>query len=74
MNTRLIKGNNLENRNVRVRFWSCGTVGYGPTLNKKGVDLRCDQVGSMTENNLSTMSATTSVPRARDEENHFPAR
>src|SRR3954467_10324530 len=28
----------------------------------------------MTENNLSTMSVTTSVPRARDEENHLPAR
>ena len=49
-------------------------MGYGPTLNKKGVDLRCDQFESMMENNLSDMSVTTSVPRARDEENHFPAR
>ena len=59
---------------TRVRFRSCGTVGYGPTLNKKGVDIQCDQLEGMTENSLSTMSATTSVPRARDEENHFPAR
>ena len=28
----------------------------------------------MSEGSLSIMSATTSVPRARDEENHFPAR
>ena len=28
----------------RVRFRSCGTAGYGPTLNKKGVDIQCDQV------------------------------
>ena len=28
----------------------------------------------MSEDSLSVMSATTSVPRARDEENHFPAR
>ena len=49
-------------------------MGYGPTMNKKGVDVQCDQVESMMENNLSTMSATTSVPRARDEENHFLAR
>src|ERR1043165_6891940 len=29
---------------TRVRFQSYGTVGYGPILNKKGVDIRCDQV------------------------------
>ena len=29
---------------------------------------------SMSEGSLLIMSATTSVPRARDEENHFPAR
>src|SRR3954463_14691715 len=29
---------------TRVRFRSCGTVGYGPTLNKKSDDIRCDQV------------------------------
>src|SRR4051812_32126750 len=29
---------------TRVRFRSCGTMGYGPTLNKKGVDIRCDQL------------------------------
>src|SRR3954464_4143298 len=28
----------------RVRFRSCGTLGYGPTLNKKGVDIQCNQV------------------------------
>ena len=27
-----------------VRFRSCGTVGYGPTWNKKGVGIQCDQV------------------------------
>ena len=27
----------------------------------------------MSEDSLSAMSATTSIPRARDEENHFPA-
>ena len=28
----------------------------------------------MSKGSLSDMSATTSIPRARDEENHFPAR
>ena len=27
---------------TRVRFRSCGTVGYGPTLSKKGGDIPCD--------------------------------
>src|SRR3954462_1146772 len=31
-------------RYMRVRFRSYGTVGYGPTLNRKGVDIQCDQV------------------------------
>ena len=43
MNTRSIRRNNLENRNViRVRFRSCGTVGYGPTSCKKGGDIPYD--------------------------------
>ena len=33
--TRMYKG---------ARFRSCGTGGYGPSLNKKGVDIQCDQV------------------------------
>ena len=62
----------------RVRFRSCGTVGYGPTMWVKsrrsgdillGHDSKACQKGS-----LSIMSATTSVPRARGEENYFPAR
>ena len=49
-------------------------MGYGPTLNKKGGDIQCDQVARYDGEQLATMSVTTSVPRARDEENHFPAR
>ena len=62
----------------RARFRSCGTVGYGPTMwanSRKGgwrFAQSCKQ--GMSENNRSVFSATTSVPRARDEENHFPAR
>ena len=35
---------NIAKQTTRVRFRSCGTVGYGPTLNKKGADIQCDQV------------------------------
>ena len=49
-------------------------MGYGPTLNKKGVDIQCDQVARFVKEHLSAKSATMSVPRARDVENHFPAR
>src|ERR1041385_347534 len=27
---------------TRVRFRSCGTVGYGPTRNREGGDILCD--------------------------------
>ena len=37
-------GWNINGQMTRVRFRSCGAVGYGPTLNKKGVDIQCDQV------------------------------
>src|SRR3954467_1744237 len=37
-------GRNIARKTSRVRFRSCGTVGYGPTLNKKGVDIQCNQV------------------------------
>ena len=53
-------------------------VGYGPTMwvkSRKGrwrLARSCKQ--GMSEDSLSAMSATTSIPRARDEENHFPAR
>ena len=62
----------------RVRFRSCGTVGYGPTMWVKsrgssdilhGHDSKaCQRVA------CQLCRSTTSVPRARDEENHFPAR
>ena len=58
----------------RVRFRSCGTVGYGPTMwvKTRKVAQSCKQ--GMSEDSMSVMSVTTWVPRARDEENHFPAR
>src|SRR3954468_24519659 len=48
--------------NRRVRFRSCGTVGYGPILNKKSVDIQCDcdamfvreQFVSFVGNNVGT--------------------
>ena len=58
-------------------FRSCGTMGYVPTMwvkSRKGGDILRDHVIKACQNCLSFMSATTSVPRARDEENHFPAR
>ena len=40
-----VRGLNLETGTYkRVRFRSGGTVGYGPTLNKKGCAILCDQV------------------------------
>ena len=36
----------------RVRFQSCGTVGCGPTLNKKGGDILCDQVARYVREQL----------------------
>ena len=69
------KRNNLEDRRYkRVRFRSCGTVGYGPTLISRVVKNNAIKLQGKTENNLLAMSTTTSVPRERDEENHFPAR
>ena len=61
----------------RVRFRSCGTVGYGPTMwvkSRKGGDIVHSHDTRHVIGSLSIMSATTSVPRARDEENPFPAR
>ena len=49
-------------------------MGYGPTLNKKGGDNNASKLQGKSENGLLAMSATTSVPRARYKENHFPAR
>ena len=39
-------GKNIARQATGVRFRACGTVGYGPILNKKGVDIQCDQVES----------------------------
>ena len=37
------RGITSETKKYRgVRFRSCGTVGYGPTLYKKGGDIPCD--------------------------------
>ena len=36
--------------------------------NRKGGDILCEHAARWSENSLSVMSATTSVPRARDEE------
>ena len=71
MHTRLIKGNNLRNRNVnKSQVWSCGTMVYGPTLNKKGVDIQCDQVSrydgeqlvNYVGNNISAKGEGRRVP------------
>ena len=45
-------GRNITRLPKRVRFRSCGAVGYGPTLNKKGVDIRCDQVARFVKEQL----------------------
>jgi hypothetical protein len=59
--------------NRRVRFRSSGPVGYGPTMwdeSRKSGDILHRKQG-MSEDSLPAMSATMSVPRAGDEENHF---
>jgi hypothetical protein len=52
-------------------LWNCdeGLSRVGRTVSS----YRSRQQG-MSEDSLLVMSVTTSVPRARDEENHFPAR
>ena len=53
---------NISRQAATVRFRSCGTVGYGPTLNKKGGDIQCDhdarflgeQIVSDVGNNIGT--------------------
>ena len=45
-------GLNITRKVTRVRFRSCGTVGYGPTLNKKGGDNQCDQVARYVREQL----------------------
>ena len=79
LHTRPHARNNLGKRGGRrVRFRSCGTVGYGPTMwvkSRKGGDVLRDHASKACQGgSLSIMSVTTSIPRARDEENHFPAR
>ena len=54
-------------------------MGYGPTMwvrSRKGGDVLRDHASKACKGggSLSIMSATTSIPRARDEENYFPAR
>ena len=71
--------NNFGNRVYRrVRFRSSGPVGYGPTMwvrSRKGGDVLRDHASKACQGgSLSIMSATTSIPRVRDEENYFPAR
>ena len=46
----------------------------GPHRVRRVATFNAIKLQGMTENILSTMLVTTSVPRARDEENHFPAR
>ena len=75
VHTRSVKRINLGNKNVkRVRLQSCGTLGYGPTLNKKGVDIKCDQVARYDKKQLINYVGNNISAKARDEENHFPAR
>ena len=45
-------GLNITRQVTRVRFRSCGTVGYGPTLNKKGGGKQCDQVARYVREQL----------------------
>ena len=79
LNTKPSARNNFDNRGYRrVRFRSCGTVGYGPTMwvrSRKGGDVLRDHASKACQGgSLSIMSVTMSIPRARDEENYFPAR
>ena len=52
-------------------------MGYGPTMWVKGRKgdgiLHGHDSNARQRENLSVMLVTTLVPRARDEENHFPA-
>ena len=45
-------------------------MGYGPTM---WVKVGRGPIEGMSDDRLSVMFPTTSVPMARDEENHFPA-
>ena len=62
----------------RVRFRSRGTVGYGPIMwvkSRKGDDVLHDHVSKACQRIDYLLCWQQSlVPRARDEENHFPAR
>ena len=61
-----------------VRFRSCGTVGYGPTMwvkGRKGGDVLRDHASKVCQRIAYQLCRQqSSVPRARDEENHSPAR
>ena len=71
--------NILESRLYkRVRFRSCGSVGYGPTMwvkRRKGIDIFHGHDSNVCQR-LACQSCwqQSLVPKARDEENHFPAR
>ena len=56
----------------RVKFRSCGIMGYGPTMcfkSRKDADILHAQ--GMSEDSLLVMLATTLVPSAWDEDNNF---
>ena len=77
LHTKSSARNNLGNR------WCTGESGFDPVEPwvmgppcgiKVGVVTSCMvTIEGMSETSLSVMSTTTSIPRARDEENHFPA-
>ena len=56
-------------------LWNCGLWAHHVGLKwKEWWYLAQPRRGGMSVDSLSAMSATMLVPRARDEENHFPAR
>ena len=79
LHTRPRVRNNFGNRGCTgesgfdpVDLWVMGPPCGLKVGRRRRLTRSCKQ--GMSENSLSVMSATTSVLRARDEENHFPAR
>ena len=71
------RGTTLENRDVQesgfdlMELWVMGPL---CGLKAGGVLSFAHEISWMSKGSMLVMSATTSVPRARDEENHFPTR
>ena len=70
--TRINFGNGKVQESQVSILWNCGLWAHIEI--RRVVTFYAIRWQGVPENSLSAMSVTTSVPKARDNENHFPVR